>query len=94
MWTRVTSYPYPSRWSNGARLTELGIGGLSVGQFLAGLGKWKESLDPEPSKWTFGGLQRTSDGRFHDSDLAKLLQDGAEHAAGEFWSSQGRILSS
>ncbi|PKY04594.1 heme peroxidase [Aspergillus campestris IBT 28561] len=59
---------------------------LSVGQFLAGLRKWKQTLDPEPSKWTFGGLKRAPDGNFHDSDLVKLLQDGAERAVGAFGS--------
>ncbi|PLN76109.1 heme peroxidase [Aspergillus taichungensis] len=57
---------------------------LSASQFLAGLQKWKQALDPEPSKWTFGGLERTPDGSFHESDLVKLLQDGAERAAGAF----------
>ena len=64
------------------RLTELLLGTLSVGQFLAGLQKWKQTLDPEPSKWTFGDLERTPDGYIPDSDLVKLLQDGAERAAG------------
>lgn len=92
MWTRVQLYH--NRLSDNVRLTKLVLGSLSVGQFLAGLRKWKQTLDPEPSKWTFGALKRTPDGQFHDSDLVKLLQDGAEHAAGWFKSSRCSKLSS
>ncbi|KAH0828618.1 heme peroxidase [Lanmaoa asiatica] len=34
--------------------------------------------------WTFGGLQRGSDGLFADQDLARVLQDATERRAGAF----------
>ncbi|KAL4894294.1 heme peroxidase [Aspergillus ambiguus] len=57
---------------------------LSVEDFLQGLQEWSASIDKEPSRWTFGGLQRLPDGSFKNSDLVKLLQDGTEHVAGAF----------
>ncbi|GAB1213293.1 hypothetical protein ATERTT37_002442 [Aspergillus terreus] len=57
---------------------------LSVTEFLRGLGKWSANLDKEPSRWTFGTLERLPTGSFKDSDLVKILQDGTEHVAGAF----------
>ncbi|KAF9885228.1 hypothetical protein FE257_000588 [Aspergillus nanangensis] len=57
---------------------------LPVGEFLQGLGKWSNSIDPEPSRREFGGLKRQPDGSFKDSDLVNLLLDGTEHVAGAF----------
>ncbi|KAL0576476.1 hypothetical protein V5O48_005487, partial [Marasmius crinis-equi] len=38
----------------------------------------------DPAKWTFEGLQRGTDGRFKDEDLAKILIDATEYRAGAF----------
>ncbi|KAJ3844035.1 heme peroxidase [Lentinula raphanica] len=41
-------------------------------------------IDSDPSKRTFGGLERGPDGRFSDDDLAKILLDATENPAGAF----------
>lgn len=38
----------------------------------------------EPRNWTFGGLERGSDGRFKDSELAELIKSCIEEPAHEF----------
>ncbi|THV00227.1 heme peroxidase [Dendrothele bispora CBS 962.96] len=38
-------------------------------------------VNPDPSKRTFGGLQRGPDGKFADDDIAKILQDATERPA-------------
>ncbi|KAJ6551508.1 heme peroxidase [Mycena capillaripes] len=40
--------------------------------------------DPDPKKWTFDNLERGPDGRFKDSDLAKILQDSTSWRAGAY----------
>ncbi|KAJ7191786.1 heme peroxidase [Mycena pura] len=40
--------------------------------------------DPDPRRWTFDHLQRGPDGRFKDSDLARILQSATSCRAGAF----------
>ena len=42
------------------------------------------TVETDPAKRTFAGLQRGPDGRFADADLARILQDATEQAAGAF----------
>jgi hypothetical protein len=80
MWIQVSKYQHVA--SLCCILTVLVSGTLSVTEFLRGLGKWSANLDKEPSRWTFGTLERLPTGSFKDSDLVKILQDGTEHVAG------------
>ena len=34
-------------------------------------------INPDHTKWTFGGFQRQADGRFRDEDLASTLQNAS-----------------
>lgn len=40
--------------------------------------------DTPPKEWTFGGLQRGSDGSFNDADLAEILKDCVDEPAHAF----------
>ncbi|GAB1202587.1 hypothetical protein APSETT445_001206 [Aspergillus pseudonomiae] len=62
--------------------TEVDPGGLSVEEFVGGLRRWLEGIDPDPAQWTFNGLQRQQDGSFRDADLANILQTATESVAG------------
>jgi hypothetical protein len=55
---------------------------VSVADFAA---KVHRAMKPDPDieKWTFGGLKRTN-GRFADSDLARILQNATAAPAGAF----------
>ncbi|KAH8104009.1 linoleate diol synthase [Cristinia sonorae] len=56
---------------------------LTVQDFKA---KAKElhATDPDVTHWTFGGLQRQEDGSFKDAELAAVLHNATDHAAGAF----------
>ncbi|THH32027.1 hypothetical protein EUX98_g2160 [Antrodiella citrinella] len=56
---------------------------LSIQDFKA---KAKElhSTDPDVKHWTFGDMQRQSDGTFKDAELAAVLHNATDHAAGAF----------
>lgn len=41
-------------------------------------------MKKKPSEWTFGGLERGPDGKFSNSDLAKLIKDCIEEPAHAF----------
>lgn len=51
---------------------------------LEGIVKFEQSIDPEPSKRTFGGLSRTKDGTFDDAELVKILKESIEDPAGTY----------
>ena len=53
-------------------------------QFVRGVKAWGHSLDADPGKWTFGGLERTATGAFDDAGLVKLLTEQTEDVAGAF----------
>ena len=42
------------------------------------------SVDADPRKRTFGGLTRQADGTFADDDVARVLHDATEKAAGAY----------
>lgn len=56
---------------------------ISVDEFLLGVRKWASNIPEEREKWTFGGLKRTDDGSFKDSDLVELIQAGTDNVAGK-----------
>ncbi|SJL08734.1 related to Psi-producing oxygenase A [Armillaria ostoyae] len=41
-------------------------------------------IDSEPRKRVFGGMERQADGSFKDDDLARILQDATDKAAGAY----------
>ncbi|CAO1633881.1 unnamed protein product [Sympodiomycopsis kandeliae] len=54
-------------------------------EFMGMAKQHKAMLDSQtPDQWTFGGLQRKSDGHFEDEALAKLLKDCIEEPAHAF----------
>ena len=55
---------------------------VSLPELLQGLGKWEHSLDKDPQKRPFAGLQRDADGKFNDDDLVKILSESIEDVAG------------
>ncbi|KAE8166073.1 heme peroxidase [Aspergillus tamarii] len=63
---------------------EVNPGTLSIDEFVGGLRRWFEGIDPDPARWTFDGLQRQQDGSFKDADLVNILQTGTECVAGAF----------
>lgn len=44
----------------------------------------REASRRDIKTWTFAGLHRGEDGKFHDSDIAKILMDATSHPAGAF----------
>ena len=44
----------------------------------------KETGKRDVRTWTFAGLKRDGDGKYHDGDLAKILMDATDHPAGAF----------
>lgn len=56
---------------------------LSISDFKA-TAKKLQAIQPDVTHWTFGNLQRQADGTFKDEDLAKIIQNSTDHAAGAF----------
>ncbi|KAL0943400.1 linoleate diol synthase [Colletotrichum truncatum] len=48
------------------------------------LQKWEMSIDKDPSKRTFDGLQRQADGTFKDEELVNILKEAMDDPAGCF----------
>ncbi|GAB1211644.1 hypothetical protein ATERTT37_000768 [Aspergillus terreus] len=57
---------------------------VSVEELLGGLMKYGRSLEKDPSKRTFAGLQRQADGTFKDEELVEILTNAVEDVAGSF----------
>ncbi|KAJ4490906.1 heme peroxidase [Lentinula aciculospora] len=57
---------------------------LTPADFGGAFFKILSQIDSDPSKRTFAGLQRGPDGRFSDDDLANILHDATENAAGAY----------
>ncbi|KAJ7133385.1 heme peroxidase [Mycena epipterygia] len=57
---------------------------LTIKDFGAAFGQTFATIDPDPSKRTFAGLQRGPDGKFSDDDIAKILLDATESPAGSY----------
>ncbi|KAF8748935.1 heme peroxidase [Rhizoctonia solani] len=66
-------------------------GDLTLPDFYGALGRLRNGnvppeliVHPEPHKRNFGGIVRGSDGRFKDSDLAKILHDATANTANRY----------
>jgi hypothetical protein len=59
---------------------------LSPAEFFQGFLRYEASIDPDPSKRTFNGLKRGSDGKFNDEDLVSIMTSAMEDPAGLFGS--------
>jgi hypothetical protein len=58
---------------------------MTAGEYQLILGKAKARFEKShPKDWTFGGLERGSDGRFSDNDLAEIIKDCIEEPAHAF----------
>ncbi|KAI8981356.1 heme peroxidase [Trametes punicea] len=57
---------------------------LELKDFVPAVARTWSRIERDPRKRTFAGLQRGPDGRFSDDDLAKILQDATEKAAGTY----------
>ena len=53
-------------------------------QLLQGIARFEAAIDKEPSKRTFGGLERGENGAFSDEQLVKILKESIEDPAGMF----------
>ncbi|EGP87976.1 unnamed protein product [Zymoseptoria tritici ST99CH_1A5] len=53
-------------------------------EVLIALQKFEGTIDEDPSKRTFAGLQRGADGKFADADLARVLKECMDDTAGRF----------
>ncbi|KAL0959663.1 hypothetical protein HGRIS_011365 [Hohenbuehelia grisea] len=84
-WHATTSEA-DEKWTNG--IFDQAFGGKAYDELslkdLATIGKIFEDVPKDPSKRTFAGLKRGSDGRFSDDDLANILQTATSHPAGAF----------
>jgi hypothetical protein len=43
---------------------------------------WTKDVPQDPETWTFGGLERNSDGSFPDAKLVEIVQEATESVAG------------
>ncbi|KAJ6512310.1 heme peroxidase [Mycena vulgaris] len=59
---------------------------LTLKDFGPVFGRVLSSIDPDPSKRTFGGLTRGKDGKFSDDAIAQILQDATDSPAARQWS--------
>ncbi|KAH7062119.1 fatty acid oxygenase [Macrophomina phaseolina] len=57
---------------------------VPMDELLRGLAKWDKTLDRDPQKRPFAGLERGVDGKYPDDDLVKILTDSIEDCAGSF----------
>ncbi|KAF7343790.1 Heme peroxidase [Mycena sanguinolenta] len=57
---------------------------LTLSDFMTAFTSVMASIPTDPRQRTFGNLTRGADGRFADSDLARILQDATEAPAGAF----------
>jgi linoleate 10R-lipoxygenase len=55
---------------------------VSMPDLLSGLGKWSTELPKDPSKRTFGNLERQEDGKFNDDELVNIMTESIEDVAG------------
>ncbi|KAJ6549816.1 heme peroxidase [Mycena capillaripes] len=83
----ATVSPRDERWSEEALGKVFGakpLDEITLADFRSAFGRVLASIDPDPSKRTFGGLVRGADGKLADDDLARILQDATESPAGAF----------
>ncbi|KAL3493260.1 hypothetical protein BJX62DRAFT_223926 [Aspergillus germanicus] len=53
-------------------------------QLMHGMRAMGEKMEKDPSKRTFGGLKRQSDGKFRDAEMVDILTRAIEEVAGSF----------
>ncbi|KAF2087527.1 putative fatty acid oxygenase PpoC [Saccharata proteae CBS 121410] len=53
-------------------------------ELLMGMIKWNKTMDTDPQKRPFAGLQRGAEGKYSDDGLVKIIADGVEDCAGAF----------
>ncbi|KAI0059711.1 linoleate diol synthase [Artomyces pyxidatus] len=56
---------------------------LTIDDFMSAAKKIQAD-EPDVTHWTFGNLQRQSDGTFKDADLAAIIKNATEHPASAF----------
>lgn len=59
-------------------------GDVSIRELMMGLRKFERELPQDPMERPFAHLERGSDGKFHDDDLAKIFAAGVEQVSGSF----------
>jgi len=57
---------------------------MSVETFRQKVGEWKRNLSNDPAKWTIGGLKKDKNGKYKDTDLARVLVNGTKWISGNF----------
>ncbi|RVX69773.1 hypothetical protein B0A52_06418 [Exophiala mesophila] len=57
---------------------------VSLSELMVVLGKFEHDLPKNPQQRPFANLNRNADGKFNDSDLAKVMITGIEQVAGAF----------
>ncbi|RIA90433.1 heme peroxidase [Glomus cerebriforme] len=57
---------------------------ITIDEFKKKMGSWGRSIPKDPSKWTFKDIERDSDNRFKESDIARELINGTLKVAGAF----------
>lgn len=57
---------------------------VPMDELLRGLAKWDKTLDKDPQKRPFAGMQRDANGKYADDDLVKILTESIEDCAGSF----------
>ncbi|KAL6229356.1 hypothetical protein BDW75DRAFT_235267 [Aspergillus navahoensis] len=73
-------------WTDKAYRDIVGVPGKDATkeQLIQGMKRAAGNLDKDPSKRTFGGLKRQSDGTFRDAELVDILTRAIEEVAGSF----------
>ncbi|KAF5864651.1 hypothetical protein ETB97_006928 [Aspergillus alliaceus] len=61
--------------------------GVSLQEFVRGLGKWEAGLPEQPQDRPFAGLQRKPDGYFDDDGLVRIFEESVEDCVGAFGAS-------
>ncbi|GBC07128.1 hypothetical protein RclHR1_07280005 [Rhizophagus clarus] len=57
---------------------------ITIDEFKEKMGVWGRSIPKDPSKWKFNHIERGSDNRFKDTDIAKEIINGTKKVSGAF----------
>lgn len=63
---------------------QVDLASVTTGNFKTVARNVFTTMESDPKKRTFAGLNRGSDGKFNDDDIAAILQDSTEHVAGAY----------
>lgn len=82
--SELTSTLVSRKTSHNRSLCSIGycLDELPIDAFLQGIRRWTKNIPQDPEKWTFGGLERNSNGSFPDDKLVEIVQDATESVAG------------